>query len=201
MDLHEKNRQRIALVYLIDPKWAEMVLSFVEKFPEFYPYLYLTATTRKIVEDIDFKSIKERLIYYVCHAGVRTSYGLWLWNRVRYLNAKEISRDEKITKKKKDTILSILDLDESKLKTKEDIENIKISGVGHGCKRYILSQVFDDVNTVDWSDLNFLKGLQKLYNLEKKPTPNQAKKMTSKWLETGIAGVGTMFVFGIYHYT
>jgi hypothetical protein len=49
--------------------------------------------------------------------------------------------------------------------------------------------------------MNFSKGLKKLYKLDRKPTPRQAKKMTDKWLETGIAGVGTMFVYAIYHYT
>jgi predicted nucleotidyltransferase len=191
----EGNLARLNLIKSIDPEWANMIMSFVDKFPEFYPYIYMAAITRKAVFDVKLNTVKEMLIYYVCHAGVKNSYGDMLWEKVK---EKDYT---KIPLKKKETILEILKLNEKDLSTPEAIEKINISGVGYGAKKFVLSQRFDDLNTIDYTDRIFQNGLIKLYSLPKRPTPTQARKLTERWKETGIAGVGNMFVFAISHYT
>jgi hypothetical protein len=62
---------------------------------------------------------------------------------------------------------------------------------------YVINK-FNDMNLLDTTDTNFLKGLQKLYNLKTRPTPGKAIKLTAHWKKN--ATIGSMMCFQLCHY-
>ena len=77
-----------------------------------------------------------------------------------------------------------------------DLEIVKqIKGIGVTAIS-VCEQLFGDMQTLPYSDRGFIKGLSKLYKIDK-PTKKQIIEITNKWKNKT---VGTMFMFQSYYY-
>lgn len=182
---------RLTFIAQFDPLWALMIRDFVDLNPIFKKYLELAPSTRKPLLNLKWRTPNDILRWYVCHTGVRNSYGDELYKYVE-----TGGREESKLKKKTTTINDIDELD--KITCIEDVENINIKGVGIGAKNFIKRYVYDDFGVVDYTDRIFLKGICKLYDKEKL-TPTQAKKISDEW-KGNFKGIGSAFCFQIAHY-
>src|SRR5579872_2693418 len=208
--LSSEAEQRLQFIYYYDPEWAIEIIDFLILHSEFHKYVHFSSLTRRAVgfgknpgetKEIDSPTtINEFLLYYVCHAGVNSIYGKKLWLKVRNKNLKQVTKDESITLKKKSVILEVLKL--PILKDWKQVDELKIKGVGIGAKRFVRTMFDTGVGSleykkcIDTSDLHFMRGLQKVYNLSKKPTPKQIKELTKSWTKN--ARIGTMLCVQIY---
>jgi hypothetical protein len=190
---------RLAFVASVDPEWYTKVIAFLETNPEFHSYAHLTSLHDRPVgfgktpgetakPDMPI-TMKEYVMYYSAHAGVREAYGFALWKKVRGRSADEICSDPSITDKKKSVLCEVAKLPE--LTTLEEVDTIVIKGVGTGCKKFIRVMFSDNDDWVDSTDLYFTKGMQKIYNLDKRPTQKQKLTISSKW--ACYKKVGTMY--------
>jgi hypothetical protein len=74
----------------------------------------------------------KKLIYYVCFAGVRTSFGTKLWQFFVKTSDKNQWVDVECPPSKKETIRSILIVT-----VPDKIDDLTIKGVGHGAKTFV----------------------------------------------------------------
>jgi hypothetical protein len=185
---------RLEFVSLVNPTWCEMVKEFVQYNPIFYPWIkYTAATPNPTIPEEALKNIRDTFLYYVSYAGVNTNYGdkVWEWVKKGELHA--------LTEKKRTVIQSILTSipEDDSVITVEQINKLKISGVGEGAKSFVRQFHFHTQESYE-TDRIFLSGLKKIYNLDKKPTTKEARKITSEWI--GNKQIGTSFCFQVANY-
>lgn len=188
-----QGEERLNFIMLADREWAEMILNFCLENPVFLPYLRVASMTREAVLPHKFENMRDMLIYYVCHTGVKNSYGDTLYAQFKQEGI------ENIKGKKRETIEALM-----KLKTmfsEQELRNEvrKIKGIGPGAISFVCEQYFDSENEVEYTDRHFMKGISILMNIPpEEMNPTKALAISSKWV--GKKSIGNMLCFQIAHY-
>jgi len=189
--------ERIHFIFNQDPEWCSKLLEFVDKHPEFRPYMYMAPATRKPVLDVELKTIHDALLYYACHAGVTVNYGLKLWEKAKDLKTTKEIKNLNLSERKTKTLMDLLEFRNNHPIVKS-VDEIKIKGIGEGAKGFIRILFFNDYNVLDCTDRNFLSGLQHLLGMPTRPTPAQAKRLCQSW--SPLSSIGTAFCHSIHNY-
>ena len=191
---------RLSYIAQKNPEWFRFIMDFVEKNPEFMPYLYMSAIEPTNQKHEHFpKTAKQAILYYICFAGVRANFGQKLWLIVKDLKTKDQVLESKvISAKKKQYLSSAIELsDDFSL---EQLKSTKIAGIGVSGIAFItrnFSEIVAD-DLVEYTDIGILGGIQKIYKLQTRPTPKQALEIINKW--QGSKSVGNMFCNQAFHY-
>ena len=191
--LDQRLEQRLLYIANTNSEWFSLIMDFVERNPIFRRYLHMAALEPTNQRHPHFpETIKKAILYYICFAGVRNDFGIKLWNCVKDLTTKEeVINSTIISPKKKDYLQAAIQLpDDFSL---EDLKTTKIKGIGVSGIAFISKNFSDTIETelVEYTDIGVLGGLQKIYFLEKRPTPSQAKKIIEAWGKN--KSVGNMF--------
>ncbi len=193
------NEQRMQMISEINPIWAVYITEFIANNQQFAPYLYLASLTDKPVDHQHMPTtVKQAILYYICFAGVNSNYGQKCWLQVKDMKTAEDILHSKLSNKKKEYLSkAILLKDDLSL---EEFVKMKISGIGIGGINYIKRQFSEVIekDLVEYTDIGIQKGMQIIYNLDKRPTPTQARKIAESWGE--YSSVGHMFCNQVYHY-
>jgi hypothetical protein len=174
---------RLLTISQIDPEWACMIYEFVSSHPEFEPYIYLAPITRKPVSNYNFSTIREAIFFYICFAGVYRNNANMYWTQVQKIKTIDELESSSLPPKKKSYLKEAWTLSETLTLT--EFKNMKIKGIGISgitfIIRYFSTDINEYMNLTEHTDTGLLKGLQFVYQLEKQPTPTQAKKIIDKW--------------------
>ena len=206
--------ERISWLLLTNYKYAEEIINFVEKNPEFLRVGHLISLTEKSVGFDDPKMpqcVFEMLIYYIAESGVNANYGFKQWLLIKDYIRENLSDpltllcdNVKIQPKKQQVYIDINsylndnDITPYDLTLSTVVKMQKdIKGIGDGCITFINTMYEGDITLPDYSDIGFKKGFQKFYQLDKRPTKKQIFEKTNGWSDIKI---GNMFMVQCYHY-
>lgn len=212
------NIDRIEFIGAKNPEWAVKLTQFMEMYPEFKRFRniapldgYRTLTG----EDWLPKTIFETVIYYACCAGVRYDYAIGQFKKiVSFLRSKDwISLNaslynfllsSSIQQKKQRVYWDIfcwmarhgitnetLTID-SALALKNDIV-----GLGDGYLAFMKLLYTSDDDCVQYTDIKFIKGFEKVYGKSKK---SYIKEMAKKYIASGFGRVADVFMSQICYY-
>lgn len=188
---------RLQEIAQTNPIWATTVSEFVTRNPEFAPYVQYTPTTLKSALPVKhgLKTVRDFILFYICYAGVNTKNGTKYYNHLRTLSSSTAINNSTFLPPKKRSYLS----EAFKLPptfTISDLDTHKIQGIGVGGISYI-KRHFCDLSTlketVEYSDICFQKGLQKIYNLAKKPNIPTIKAVIATWGDNKCVGNALCF--------
>lgn len=210
---------RLEFIALSNPEWAVRISEFLEKFPEFNRFRRIASATERVVkfdEDWEPKTLFEFVIYYVCSAGVRYTYAVEQYKKIvsflrsdTWVNINAnlynfLISNVNIQQKKKQIYWDIfcwmgskgiynntLTIDQA-LSMKNDIK-----GLGEGYYASIKSNYTNDDDCLEYTDIGFIKGFQKLYGKTDK------KFMMSKlreYINQDCGRVANSFMFQIFRY-
>lgn len=177
---------RLSIISRTDPQYYNDIIDFIKNdFPEIEPFAYLSALENpKNMKFDHLKTIKDHLIFYVAQSGVSPSHGRNVYNWV--IN----NQLDKLTVKKRGEINNVLNYaNYDKINTIEDVDNIKIKGVGNGAKGFVKQFYFNERNICLWTERRFQKGLSfVLENASKNKNQSETvecfKKLKQKDYET-----------------
>lgn len=209
---------RIEMISIVNPKWAVKITQFLENFPEFKKYRGIASMTEKAVssnEEWMPITLFENLIYYICSSGVRYSYAVNQFKIIiKYLrcgdwnyitgNLYNFLNNNNIQPKKKSIYWNTLlwmhnnGINNNTI-TYEHILVMKnqISGIGDGLVAYITSQFTNSDNCLEYTDIIFCKGFEKVYGTKNKSI---IKQKCQDYTNKGFGRVANSFMFQIYHY-
>ena len=145
------------------------------------------------------KTVKEAILYYICFAGVRRTFGEKLWEHIRGLTTKQQVLDSRIiSPKKKEYLSKAIELDNSF--SLEEFNRTKIAGIGVSGIAFINKNFAEAIVSehVEYTDIGVLGGLQKIYKLKSRPTPKEALVIINTWGPN--KSVGNMFCSQVFNY-
>ena len=204
--LIKEQREKVILSYLYEnePEYAVAINEFVEQNPQFKPYLYLIPKNYKPPVPKEVTSVKHCIIYYICNTGVRASFSQKLFKNIfnsHYTLKNDIEKTLIfVNKSKKESIKQALLLPEDF--SIESFKQNKIQGIGVSGFCFLLSSFspfYEIKNLTSYTDIVFCKGLQKIYNLSKRPSSSEAKKIVDTW-KTEHKFIGNLLCFQVFHY-
>ena len=178
MDSESQRIVRLNFISETDIQYYQDIMDFLQEAPEFEPYAYLSTLEnpeKRTLKNLkDLKTLKDHLIFYVSQSALSPSYGLKVYNWV-------ISGDlSHLTAKKLGEIRGVLDYpDYDSIKTVQDLDNLKIKGVGEGAKLFVRQFFFKEKNICIPSERKFQKGLSIV--LKNKVSAKDAKKISDNW--------------------
>ena len=183
---------RLQEIAQTDPIWATTVSDFATRNPEFAPFVQFTPTSRKsaLPSKYGLKTVKDFVLFYICFAGVNTKSGTKYYDHLCTLTTStEIGNSTTLPPKKKIYLSAAFKL--SPTFTVSDLDTNKIKGIGVSGISYI-KRHFCDLSalkdTVEYTDICFQKGLQKIYNIPKKPDLATIKAIISTWGDNKCVG-------------
>ena len=182
--------RRLSYIAERNPEWFSYIMDFLERNPIFKQYSHIVSLDPN--NRGDFKSVKKTILYYICFAGVRKEFGHKLWLHVDTLSTKQEVLDSAIISPRKKQYLSkAIELPDTF--TLDDLHKTKIAGIGVSGIAYIHRFFSNEMVSeyVEYTDIYFLIGIQKIYKLAKRPTPKEALSIVNKW---GVnKSIGNMF--------
>ena len=193
---------RLHLISQIDPVYASIIFEFLELHPNFKPYLPIAALSlsRISIPGIkNLKNVRQVILYYISHTLVKASLGLATYHRIKDCQTSaECPELKGIPMTKIVYLKQALDLPHDF--TLEQFKTTKIPGIGVSGHAFIcnLLNTIPDYELVESTDICFLKGLQKIYHLNKRPTATEAKKIIKTWQK--YKAIGNMFAFQACYY-
>ena len=195
LDSVEQGYKRLQQFSQIYPEVAVYISEFIEKHPQFLPFLVYIPFQLKSQDQIYFssKSVKQGILFYLCCAGVRYSFGKNLYHKVSSCKSLFDLQQINIPPGKVNSLSTAILLDENI--TLEQALSIKIQGIGIGGQQW-LKQTYTkdfDLDNFQYTDICLQKGLQIIYNLPSRPTASAAKKIGETW--GNCKGIGQLFCF------
>lgn len=201
---------RLQQIALINPVWATTILDFVQRNPEFQPYVKFapsslkshTKTTLSLSSMASVpRTVKDYMIYYICYAGVKTSLGQKYHQHVQTLTTpQEVEASTQLPARKRKYLQKAFNLPSTFSLT--DLDRTKVAGIGVGGISYIKRNLAPDApetkELVEYTDICFQKGLQKIYNLRKKPIQTSAKSIADTWGANRCVGNALCFQANVY---
>jgi hypothetical protein len=173
---------RLELISYCNPVWAVTIQQFIELYPEFMPYVYLAPMNP--IEPLPYKNVNglfQAIMFYVCSAGVRASYACRQWEliynalnvdtwEIILQNCTNLQTNTLIQPKKRNIYYNICKyMDENGLQYNNlNIHDLKllqqnIHGIGDGCIAWCKKYFTVDDDCVEYTDINFKKGFEKIY--------------------------------------
>ena len=221
---------RLEKIISNDTEWGTKIKDFMDVFPEFLKFqeisplesgrlssrnenrLNLLEPNKGFEEPV---SIFETIIYYVAASGVRFSYAISQWIKLKqFINKSDWNKnctelwhflnDNNIQPAKKDVYWNIISWMVIHSITKDTItmDNVyrmkhEIKGLGVGFEAFMKSKFTDLDNFCSYTDISFKKGFTKVYGPS---TDTEIKKKSKLFIEMGFGRVADRFMFQICHY-
>ena len=207
---------RLQLISQINPTWAITISNFIQKYPEFKQYLYMAPINQ--IEPIPYKNVStlfQAIMHYICSAGVRYTYAVKQWEIIYPLinldeweniieNSILLRNNTNIQNKKREMYFNLCRfMNENNLTHKNlNVSHLKnlqknVSGIGEGCIAWCKKYFTIDDDCIEYTDINFKKGFEKLYNTDSLTLRKQKAK---EWQEKGFGRIGSLMVLqiGVY---
>jgi hypothetical protein len=207
---------RLELISQINPIWAITISNFIEEYPEFKQYVYMAPIHQ--IEPIPYKNVNtlfEGIMHYICSAGVRYTYAFKQWEIIYPLinldqwekiieNSIDLRNNTNIQNKKREIYYNLCrfmnenNLTHTNLTISHlDLFKKNVPGIGDGCIAWCKKYFSLDDNIVEYSDINFKKGFEKIYKTE---SIALRKKKAKEWNEKGFGRIGGLMVLQIGGY-
>jgi hypothetical protein len=207
---------RLELISQINPIWAITISNFIEEYPEFKQYVYMAPINH--IEPIPYKNVTtlfQAIMHYICSAGVRYTYAVKQWEIIYPLinldeweniieNSILLRNNTNIQNKKREMYFNLCRfMNENNLTHKNlNVSHLKnlqknVSGIGEGCIAWCKKYFTIDDDCIEYTDINFKKGFEKLYNTDSLTLRKQKAK---EWQEKGFGRIGSLMVLqiGVY---
>jgi hypothetical protein len=207
---------RLQLISQINPIWAITISNFIEEYPEFKQYVYMAPINQ--IEQIPYKNVTtlfQAIMHYICSAGVRYTYAVKQWEIIYPLinlddweniieNSILLRNNTNIQNKKREMYFNLCRfMNENNLTHKNlNVSHLKnlqknVSGIGEGCIAWCKKYFTIDDDCIEYTDINFKKGFEKLYNTDSLTLRKQKAK---EWQEKGFGRIGSLMVLqiGVY---
>jgi len=207
---------RLELISQINPIWAITISNFIEEYPEFKQYVYMAPINQ--IEQIPYKNVNtlfQAIMHYICSAGVRYTYAVKQWEIIYPLinldeweniieNSILLRNNTNIQNKKREMYFNLCRfMNENNLTHKNlNVSHLKnlqknVSGIGEGCIAWCKKYFTIDDDCIEYTDINFKKGFEKLYNTDSLTLRKQKAK---EWQEKGFGRIGSLMVLqiGVY---
>lgn len=207
---------RLELISQINPIWAITISNFIEEYPEFKQYVYMAPINQ--IEPIPYKNVTtlfQAIMHYICSAGVRYTYAYKQWEIIYPLinlddweniieNSILLRNNTNIQNKKREIYFNLCRfMNENNLTHKNlNISHLKnlqknVSGIGEGCIAWCKKYFTIDDDCIEYTDINFKKGFEKLYKTDSLALRKQKSK---EWQEKGFGRIGSLMVLqiGVY---
>jgi hypothetical protein len=207
---------RLQLISQINPIWAITISNFIEEYPEFKKYVYMAPINQ--IEQIPYKNVTtlfQAIMHYICSAGVRYTYAVKQWEIIYPLinlddweniieNSILLRNNTNIQNKKREMYFNLCRfMNENNLTHKNlNVSHLKnlqknVSGIGEGCIAWCKKYFTIDDDCIEYTDINFKKGFEKLYNTDSLTLRKQKAK---EWQEKSFGRIGSLMVLqiGVY---
>jgi hypothetical protein len=169
--------------------------------------------------------VLEHLVHYIAESGVNSSYAAKQWKEIsNYMrNGKDIRKNNVLENLNSFASEKSFKIQPKKVAIYENLNNLlkeykifpnysltydqfikifhRLKGVGNGCFNH-MTMIWGTENdrkniTPDFTDIGFVKGFQKFYKLDNKPTKKQMLDIASKWSDKEI---GNAMMTQCFHY-
>lgn len=208
---------RIDIISQINPQWAVTIYSFIEEYPEFTQYKYLAPINP--VEPIPYQNVHtlfQSIMHYICSVGVRYTYAVNQWELIYPLinhdtwetiieNMSHLRTNTKIQPKKRNIYHNLCQfMTQNNLNHKIlNISHLKqiqknVSGIGIGCVAWCKKYFTMDDDCIEYTDIHFKKGFEKLYNTD---SLSQRKQKANEWQTKKYGRIANLMVLQIGGYT
>lgn len=207
---------RLELISQINPIWAITISNFIEEYPEFKQYVYMAPINQ--IEPVPYKNVNtlfQGIMHYICSAGVRYTYAVKQWSIIYPLmnldeweniieNSILLKNNTNIQNKKREIYYNLCTfMNQNNLTHKNlnishlDLIKKNVPGVGDGCIAWCKKYFSLDDDIVEYTDINFKKGFEKLYNTDSLALRKQKAK---EWKEKNFGRIGGLMVLqiGVY---
>ena len=175
---------RIQIISQLDPVYGIALSEFVQANSIFIPFVNYAPLSLKRVLPSNVVTVKQCILYYICMTGRNARYGHEQYSKIfssHFIQKQSVEETLRgVTQSKWQALFEALSLPENF--TIQQFQEAKIKGIGTSGKTFVLSS-FGVIlwESVESTDLDFKKGLQKIYKLESVPTASQVKQIISGW--------------------
>jgi hypothetical protein len=209
------NSNRIEIISKFNPEWAVTIYNFIEQYPEFKPYENMVPINK--IEPMHYTNVNtlfQAVMHYICAVGVRYTYAFKQWALIYPLinyddweqimeNSINLRTNVNIQPKKREIYYNLcLFMNENNLNHKNlNISHIKllqknISGIGAGCLAWCKRYFSLDDDCVEYTDIYFKKGFEKIY---KTNSLAQRKQKAKEWENKKFGRIGSLMTLQIGH--
>lgn len=210
------NMNRLELIYQINPVWGVTIANFMEEYPEFKPYIRIAPLSP--IEQIPYNNVNtlfQGIMHYICAVGVRYTYAVEQWEIIYPLinfddwekikeNTLSLTTNANIQNKKRELYYKLCEFME---KNNLDHKNLNVShlrmlqknvsGIGEGCVAWCKKYFTTDDECIEYTDLLFKKGFDKLYHTD---SLSLRKQKAKEWQEKHFGRIGNLMVLQIAGY-
>lgn len=208
---------RIDLISQINPHWAMTIKKFMDEYPEFKPFTYIVPLNP--IERIPYKNVNtlfQAILHYICAVGVRYTYAVKQWEMIYPLinfddwdkiieNTLSLKTNTNIQKKKREMYHNLcIFMNDNNINHKNlNLSHLKllqknVSGIGEGCIAWCKKYFTLDDDCVEYTDLVFKKGFEKLYHTD---SLSLRKQKAKEWQEKKFGRIGSLMILQIGGYT
>lgn len=207
---------RLELISQINPVWAVTISEFMDAYPEFKIYAYMAPINQN--EPIPYQNVNtlfQGIMHYICAVGVKYTYAINQWSIIFPLinlnswetimtNLVSLKNNPNIQNKKRDIYYNLCKfMDENNLNhTNINIEHLEllktcVAGIGDGCVSWCKRYFSTDSNCVEYTDIMFKRGFEKLYNTQSLAL---RKQKANEWQKKGFGRIGNLMIMQIGGY-
>ena len=207
---------RLELISLINPEWAVTISNFMDEYPEFKPYLFMAPINP--IEPLPYTNVNtlfQAVMHYICAIGIRYTYAVKQWQLIYPLincddweiileNSINLQNNINIQNKKREIYYNLCQfMNENNLNHKNlNVSHLKllqknVSGIGDGCIAWCKKYFTIDDDCVEYTDIHFKKGFQKIYNTDSLASRKQKAK---EWQEKKFGRIGNLMILQIGGY-
>jgi hypothetical protein len=208
---------RIAIILQINPVWGLKIYNFIEQYPEFKAYEYLAPINP--TEEIPYQNVNtlfEGIMHYICSVGVRYTYAIKQWEIIYPLIKFEewekimescisLRNNSNIQPKKREIYYNLC---EFMSKNNLDHKNVNashlnllqknVSGIGSGCIAWCKKYFTTDEDCIEYTDINFKKGFEKIYKTD---SLSERKKKAKEWQNNNFGRIANLMVLQVGGYS
>lgn len=208
---------RLELISLINPEWGLIISNFMEEYPEFKPYLFMAPINP--IETLPYTNVNtlfQAIMHYICAVGVRYTYAVKQWQIIYPLincddwekileNSINLQNNINIQNKKREIYYNLCQfMNENNLNHKNlNVSHLKllqknVSGIGDGCIAWCKKYFTIDDDCIEYTDIYFKKGFQKIYHTDSLASRKQKAK---EWEEKKFGRIGNLMILQVGGYT
>lgn len=208
---------RIQIISQVNPEWAVIINKFITQYPEFKQYEYLAPINP--IEPILYTNVNtlfEAIMHYICSVGVRYSYAIKQWELIYPFinygdwekimeNSISLRNNISIQPKKREIYYNLCQfMNKNNINHKNlNLSHLtliqkNVSGIGVGCIAWCKKYFTIDDDCIEYTDINFKKGFEKIYKTD---SLSQRKQKSKEWQENKFGRIANLMVINIGGYT
>lgn len=208
---------RLEIISQFNPTWAVTINRFMDEYPEFKQYMYIAPFNP--IEKIPYTNVNtlfQAILHYICAVGVRYTYAVKQWEIIYPLinyddwdkikeNTFSLTTNPNIQNKKREIYYKLCHfMDKNNLNHKNlNVSHLRmlqknVSGIGVGCIAWCKKYFTMDDDCIEYTDLFFKKGFEKLYHTDSLALRKQKAK---EWEEKKFGRIGNLMVLQVGGYT